>query len=298
MTPACAHQSTQADVFRPAQTLEANAGDEAVFVRQRHHVGNRADGDEVGEAAADRFGISLQRAEQLEHHPHAGKLAERVGAVRPVRVDDGGGLREHRPAAMVVGDDHIHAERSGERGLLRGGDAGIDGDDEVDVGRKPFDGRAAEAVPLGKTVGNEIGAARAARGEIGIQHGRGGDAVYVIVAVDADALPRSDGLFDAGHGFIHIRQQERVVKAQVGFFDKRRNRRRLGQTARGQQPRGQRTQAERSDKLALGTFVVRPNQPFIREQTHPSLSAGRLIRRPGYAARSCRRHIRFRWNGE
>lgn len=69
------HQSAQADVFRPAQTLEANAGDEAVFVRQRHHVGNRADGDEVGEAAADRFGISLQRAEQLKHHPHAGKLA-------------------------------------------------------------------------------------------------------------------------------------------------------------------------------------------------------------------------------
>ena len=57
-----------------------------------------------------------------------------------MRIDNSGSLRQDRPAAMVIGYNQFHSKRAREFGLFGSGDAGINGDDEVNFRCKPFDG--------------------------------------------------------------------------------------------------------------------------------------------------------------
>lgn len=47
---------------------------------------------------------------QLQRHAHAGQVFEGIGAVRPVGIHHGGGLRKRLAALMVVGDYQIQAD--------------------------------------------------------------------------------------------------------------------------------------------------------------------------------------------
>jgi hypothetical protein len=114
---------------------------------------------------------------------------------------------------VVVGDDHLEPACTRLRHLLDGGDAAVDGDDEpaAFVG-EPRERLGAHAVALVEAAGQvpvDLGAELPEQ-----QHGErgGGDAVDVVVAVDADAAALGDGGADPLCGGAHVAEQERVVR--------------------------------------------------------------------------------------
>ena len=68
-----------------------------------------------------------QRTGQLPGHRRAAELLERIAVDRRMKDRAVGQLRAR---LMVVGDDHLHAQRAGKRDLLDSGDPAIDGDQQ------------------------------------------------------------------------------------------------------------------------------------------------------------------------
>ena len=95
--------------------------------------------------------------------------------------------------------------------LLACGDAVVDGDDEVDaLLRERVHGGAVHAVALAFTGGYVVGHVRACGLQIGIQHGGGGDAVGIIVAVNADVLAAVYRPAHARYRLVHVPDLHRV----------------------------------------------------------------------------------------
>ena len=103
---------------------------------------------------------------------------------------------------MMIRDDQIHAAVFGDFGLLDGGHAAVDGDDEfgaliADLG----DGLGVEAVTFLNAVRDVKLDLAAQQGDGVPEDAGGGDAVDIVVAVDDDRFAVADGLGDAlgGH---------------------------------------------------------------------------------------------------
>ena len=195
----------------------------AVFAREGHDVGHRADGDEVAVVAQHLFVAALERAQQLERHAHARKPAVGILRAGALRVDDGHGVRDRLPAALVVvGDDHVDAALQGVVRLVDGGDAAVDGDDERDVvgALKARDRVHVQAVALLDAVGDVRVHGHAAAAQIVREHARGRDAVDVIVAEHGHVFPALDGGADARDGLVHVLQEHGVEHALVAAAEK------------------------------------------------------------------------------
>ena len=119
---------------------------------------------------------------------------------------------------MVVGDDDVDAELAGPRDLRDGGDAAVDGDDEIDpVGRELLDRLEREAVALVEPARQAPVDRRAELPQDEDADGGRGDPVDVVVAVHADALSRGDRGADAVDGGSHVAERQRVVTGVVGL---------------------------------------------------------------------------------
>ena len=128
-----------------------------------------------------------------------------------MRVDDGDTVRQFIALEMVVGDDELHALLFDVLRLFHGGDAVVDGDDEL----RPGGGDAvhdliAEAVAVPFPFRQHVGDVGTLGFEIGVQDGRRRDTVAVVVSVDTDAFPVEDGVVDPFDRLVHIGQQERI----------------------------------------------------------------------------------------
>ena len=113
---------------------------------------------------------------------------------------------------MVVGDDDVHAQFFGQRRHVHGVDAAVHGEQQAGVLRQGAHGLLVEAVALAVAVGQVGANVRAQRGQVQAEDGRGGDAVHVVIAVDADALALCQRRAQAGDGFFHVREQQRVAQ--------------------------------------------------------------------------------------
>ena len=85
-------QRAQADLVRAArQQIEAELRDHAVLADERHHVGERADRRDLDEARQPAVAARLpaQRLHQLQRDADAGQVLVGIGAVVPLRIDDG-----------------------------------------------------------------------------------------------------------------------------------------------------------------------------------------------------------------
>ena len=128
-----------------------------------------------------------------------------------MRVDDRDTVGQFIALEMVVGDDELHALLFDVLRLFHRGDAVVDGDDELRARRgDAVHDLIAEAVAVPFAFRQHVGDVGALGFEIGIEDGRRGDAVTVIVSVDTDAFPVEDGFVDPLDCLVHIRQQERV----------------------------------------------------------------------------------------
>ena len=195
----------------------------AVFAREGHDVGHRADGDEVAVVAQHLFAAALERAQKLIRHAHTRKPAVGILRAGALRVDDGHGVRDRLPAALVVvGDDHVDAALQGVVRLVDGGDAAVDGDDERDVvgALKARDRVHVQAVALLDAVGDVRVHGHAAAAQIVREHARRRDAVDVVVAEDGHVLLPLDGGADARDGLVHVLQEHGVEHALVAAAEK------------------------------------------------------------------------------
>ena len=211
------HDGLQPRVIEFArQGLEPRGHERPVFVYQRHDVGDGSQGGQRGGVGQEllklgRAGpLTGQRQTdgpgQLKGHAHAGQVAEGVGRVGQLRIDDGVGLGQPVLGFVVIGDDEIDAQRAGPRRLGDAGDAAIDRDDHrVAVGGKLLEGRAIQTVPFLDAV-RHIERRRAAdKVEALVENGRGREPVDVIITVDGDLLVVADRADDTLGGFCQIR---------------------------------------------------------------------------------------------
>ena len=129
--PSLAQQHFQADITGLGQLFQPRRNDDAVLTRNRHHVRHRAQCDQIGIPIKYDLRVAFQRTNQLECHAHARKAVKRIGTIRPLAIDHRirGGQRV--VTFMVVGDDHLHAQRTRSRDLLIRRDAGINRDEQA-----------------------------------------------------------------------------------------------------------------------------------------------------------------------
>jgi hypothetical protein len=150
---------------------------------------------------------------------------------------------------MVIGDDEIDAALFGDLSGFYGGDAAVDGDDELGAAVDDLaEGVGIEAVAFFEAVG-DVEVDFAAQDVDGVpEDGGGGDAVDVVVAVDDDFFAVADGAGDAVGGFGEVGNGGGVVEiigaggekglAGLGIAQAAVEQR-LGEHGGGFEPRGQ-----------------------------------------------------------
>ena len=197
---ATAMQRPQARLAGAGHGVHALARDPPVLAPQRHHVADRGQAGQV-QVLLGQGGVharrGVERARELEHHARGAQLARgALEAVRPQRRVHHRAVGQLGARAVVVGHQHVHAQLAGPRHLGHRRDAAVDGDEQRGaVARDPLDRLDAQAVALGAAgqLPGRVGAQRAQRPD---HHGRGADAVHVVVAEHQD--PRA-GLDVAQH---------------------------------------------------------------------------------------------------
>ena len=169
--------------------------------------------EDLLEGDAVALGVGLH---QFESHAAARQFVERVGAVDPLGVEDGYGLRDLLGREVVVADDEIHALLLRIDNLLGGLDTAVEGDDQPDaLAGRQVDTLDRDSVALGVAVGDvehQVLVPDLPQELVDQRHGR--TAVDVVVAVDHDLLLLAHGTRHALDRPVHILHQERIV--QVG----------------------------------------------------------------------------------
>ncbi len=228
------HERLQTRSLRTVELGQPSHDQRAVLPLQRHHVGHRADGDQIEQLLLQfrclvrRDGTPRLARNRTQHglgqpvgHAHAGQIAEAAGAVLALRVDHRQRRRQDRSDRMMVRHDHIQAQLDGALYLKDAANAAIDRHQQAGLARDAFDGLHIEAIALVDTVGNVGTDPSAGHLKRGHQQCSRCDAVGVKIAVDTDGLARFDGLQDACHRGYHVHQtvgilDNRIVVAQEG----------------------------------------------------------------------------------
>ena len=130
----------------------------AVLAPEGDDVADGADSGEVGivlEQAVDVRVLAFDGLYQLEGNADSRQLLELAGTVGTVQVDDRCGVGQDIRNGVVIGDDGIYAEGFGVCDLIDGGNAVVDGHDELHpAGVELGHGVAVHPVALGLTRGD------------------------------------------------------------------------------------------------------------------------------------------------
>ncbi len=137
-----------------------------------------------------------------------------------------GQSRQRLAGPVMVGDDHVDAEPQRLLHLGDGGDAAVDGENELHaLLGEARDRRARDAVPLlepTREVPDDVGA-ELAEGQR--RERRRADPVDVVVAVHADPLSAFDSGSEPLDGCRHVTEEERIVRDSLGIEERPRRRR-------------------------------------------------------------------------
>jgi hypothetical protein len=135
-------------------------------------------------------------------------------------MDQDGGLGEGGFHFVVIGNNKFQAEAFGLQGFVDAGDSTIDGDDHLDAefGERA-EGVGIEAVAFFEAVGDMEVRPSAEELEDAHEDGGAGDAVDIVIAIDADGASRGDGGEDAIDGVGDAREEVGGVKAAEGAIE-------------------------------------------------------------------------------
>ncbi len=134
-------------------------------------------------------------------------------------IDDRNRVREFVAGFVVVGDDHVDAERDGFGDGVAAGDPAVDGDQHAAVakgGQRLVKRLGSEPVTVVKTMGDKGVDDRAIGAERQGEQGAGGDAVGVVVAVDEDRFLAGNGVPKTPGGVFDAREAIRI--GQIAEF--------------------------------------------------------------------------------
>ena len=258
-------QRRQAGIAPPRHHLQPLGDQRAIDARQRHHIADRPQGDQIEPAL--QIGLGPPRAipagpaqgpvdghGQQEGDPDGGQLAMALGLVEPVGIDhrDGGG--KAGLGHMMVDDDDLEPRGRRGRQRLEGGDAAVDGDDQPHAfGLEGQQRRQVRAVALLHPVGDIDADRPAGRGEEAGQQRRGGSAIDVVIAEDGDGFARLHRPGEAVGRLVHIEEAGGIGQqfAQGGAEEAFR---RLGRDAAA----GQQAAHDLRQRQALGDGEPRP----------------------------------------
>ena len=135
--------------MRHGKALQPFGYDNTVFPDDWHDIGHCTQRNQSGIPFERRLLVAHQCRNQLKGHPYSGQLPERIGRIRPLRINDRFRDGLLVVALVMVGNHHPQAERSSVRGFLMGSNAGIDGYNQLHPFRvQAVDCRAVQAVAL------------------------------------------------------------------------------------------------------------------------------------------------------
>ena len=254
-----------------------------------------------------------RRQQHVEHHADAGEMLAGEFAARLVGIDDQRRVRQRRRGQVVVGDQHLDAERCRRGDAVVARDAVVDGDDEARRAcRRLRDDFRREAVAVFEPVGDDEIDDGAERPEAAHAHGARGRAVGVVVRDDEDPFAARDRVGEARRGGVdafHRREgrQPREIRVElVGGGDAARRehaRQHRMDSGGGESGRGRRAPAAArcpSRLLARGRGQQRREVGFPEPPRDACASRAaaapstRTRRRPRRQARSRRRSRRAR----
>ena len=223
------HQRDQASPLRLTQggqpALEQVAG-VAALERQVSHDAQRDQVEVAGRVLRPPRPL-VQRLGQLIGHAHAGQIGQRMSCAgcEQFGVDDRGGVRQGGAQLVMIGDDHVHALRSGELRCLVRGHAGVAGEDQPRaLGDHLLQVRQVNAMRGGLAHRHVVADMRAQVAQRRDQQRGGGLAVHVEIAPHADRLAAPDGAPQPVDRPRHPRQRlrrGREVRIRVEESDRR-----------------------------------------------------------------------------
>ena len=161
---------------------------------QRHHVGHGTQGHQVQQAAQIRLRVRqqivvsqvlTQRREHVKHNAHSCRIFAQERATGLIGVHNGIGIWQLFSGQVVVGDNNFDAQLPGSTHAFDGGDAVIDGHQEVrqiPVFLQPVDDAGCQAVAIRESAGHpEINSGHAEHRQT--QHGHRGTGSAIGVEV-------------------------------------------------------------------------------------------------------------------
>ena len=192
--------------------------EDTVFLLYRHDVGSDAHGteveqrDESGERNVVVLGESLH---EFKAYATSAKVLERKGIVRTLWVENSHSRRHHLVWHVVITNDEIYAKRLGIFYFLDGFDATVKDDNQFYtclVGK--VYSFFADSVSLVISVGDIVIDVGIELLQELIDQSYGSASIYVVIAIDKDALLASHRIIEAVNGYVHILHEEWID--QVG----------------------------------------------------------------------------------
>jgi hypothetical protein len=245
--------------LRQGQQLQSIARQDTVRADKRHHVCDGTQRDQI-EVIADIRLIppevpdlaqpAAHRYYQVESDTDSGERLEREAAPRLQRIHDGAGFGKPVGGRMMVGDDEIDAALAAAESFVDGAYPAIDGDEErgaaIDGG---LDAVRGEPIPLGEPLGDEGEAVKANGAEEGDQEGDRGDAIDVVIAMNADPLPLGKSEAEPVDRVLHAGEKLRIVKRGKRRVEVSRCRLGLDDAAVDEEPGGEAVDAGAAKRL-------------------------------------------------
>ena len=266
------HERAKTGFPRAREGAQAGDRKRAVLVYERDDVGDRRERDEV-EVSARHLAVDAEEGlPELVDDAGAAQLGERIQR-GPGRDD--GAVWQRLGGPVMVGDDDVETAFLRLGHLSDGRDAAVDGEDEpTAVVRKTGERLAPHAVALveaARQMPDDLSAELAQQedGERG-----GGDAVDVIVAVDADPATLLHGGADVRARSLHVAEQERVVRGLLPVEETPGDGR-IGVAAPEEYGGGQLRDPERANELGLAGGRAIGECPGAFVHLWPSYGDGR-----------------------
>ena len=179
-------------------------------------------------------------------------------------VDDGAGVRQNFLALVVVGDDHVQTQRTGMGHFVQVGDAAVHGDDEGHATlRQGVDGLRIQGVPLSDAVGHIGDDAAALAAQVVSEQTGGGDAIHIIVAIDADGFSCGQSALDPLHRLRHPLHGHGVMETGDSAAQKFLGLRSLVKAAGGQDEGGEGRDAG-GFQFRSGVWVTGGQSPVLK----------------------------------
>ena len=206
-----------------ADALQALLHQNAVGMVQRHHVGYCPQRRQIEKLRQIGFSDALrsepagfpqpgaQRHQHMENHPDPGQMLAGKVIAWLVRIHQRIRRRQGRAGQMMIGNQHLHAERPGGQDSVVTGNAVIHRDQQIRalLGSDGDDLRG-QAIAMHKAVGHHITHLRCAQGAQGPhRQGATGRPVGVKIGDDHDPLPLPESGIQQVHRLRDVPERRR-----------------------------------------------------------------------------------------